>query len=436
MMKGSWLRLPVLLALAWPLLGQAEIRVDVRKGVESGILIAVVPVGEASRELADVARWDLSFSPAFEMLRPGKMPQAVLPDHTPDWAAWRQSPVEYLLTVQSQELGNDRVGLKFHLQDVLRGRTILARRMAGAERFRRRLAHQTADAVHEHLTGVPGAFDTRMAYVSQSGHGRKARYRLYVSDIDGHRPVALLESPRPLLSPDWSPDGKQLAYVSFECGHAQVYVHHLAKGARQALPYDGAHSSAPDWSPDGRKLAMAMTIEGDTEIFIYTLETGALRRLTRSRGIDTEPVWTADGKELIFTSGRSGQPRLYRQAAHGASASALSIAGRYSASADVSLDGRHLAFVQSTPKGGFGIALYDIESEVVHPLSAGGLDEAPSFAPNGLGLLYANTMRGRSRGGKAGKQVLTRTSRDGTIHRQLDIPQANVREPAWSPYRH
>ncbi len=433
---GVRLRLLALLALAWPPLGQAELLLDVREGVEGGILIAVAPVGASSRELADVVRWDLSFSPAFEVLQPGKMPQAVLSGHTPNWADWRQRPVEYLLTVESQELGNDRVGLKFHLQDVLRGRTILARRLAVAQRFHRRLAHQTADAVHEHLTGVPGAFDTRMAYISQSGSGRKARYRLYVSDIDGHRPVALLESPHPLLSPDWSPDGKQLAYVSFELGHAQVYVHHLAKGARRPLPYDGAHSSAPDWSPDGRQLAMAMTIEGDTEIFIYTLATNTLRRLTRSRGIDTEPVWTADGKALVFTSGRSGQPRLYRQAVHGAAASVLPIAGRYSASADASLDGRYLAFVQSTPQGGFGIALYETASEVVHPLSSGGLDEAPSFAPNGLGLLYANTMRSRKRGGKAGKQVLTRTSRDGTIQRQLDIPQANVREPAWSPYRH
>lgn len=429
-------RMLALLVLLGPLLAQAEIRVDVRKGADSGIPIAVVPVGKASRELADVARWDLSFSPTFEVLRPGKMPQAVLSGHAPDWNAWRRSPVEYLLTVQREALGNGRVGLKFHLLDVLRGRTILARRLEVAQHFRRRLAHQTADAVHQHLLGVPGAFDTRMAYISQSGRGRKARYRLYVSDIDGHRPVAILASPHPLLSPDWSPDGKQLAYVSFELGHAQVYVHHLRKGTRRALPYAGAHSSAPDWSPDGRQLAMAMSIEGDTEIFVYTLATGSLRRVTHSRGIDTEPVWEADGRTLVFTSGRSGQPRLYRKTVGGMPASALPIAGRYSASADASPDGRHLAFVQSTAPGGFGIALYETASEVVHPLSSGGLDEAPSFAPNGLGLLYANTVRGGRPGGKAGKQVLTRISRDGTIQRQLDIPQANVREPAWSPYRH
>ena len=429
------LRMLALLALAWPLLVHAELRVDVRKGAESGIMIAVVPVGQASRELADVAREDLSFSPTFEVLRPGKMPQAVLPGHAPDWAVWRQGPVEYLLTVQSQTPEDGRAGLKFRLQDVLRGRTILARRLAAAQHSRRRLAHQTADAVHKHLTGIPGAFDTRMAYVAQSGRGRKARYRLCVSDIDGHRPVAILESPQPLLSPDWSPDGQELAYVSFERGHAQVYVHHLAKGTRRPLPYDGAHSSAPDWSPDGRQLAMAMNIEGDTEIFVYTPATGSLRRITRSRGIDTEPAWEADGRALIFTSGRSGQPRLYRQAVSGAAASALPIAGRYSASADASPDGRHLAFVQSTPKGGFGIALYETQSEIVHPLSSGSLDEAPSFAPNGLALLYANTARSRKQGGRPGKQVLTRISRDGTIRRQMDIPQANVREPAWSPYR-
>ena len=406
---------------------QAEFRIDIEQGVEQGIPIVLVAYSESERKLADVVGADLARSGFFNVLDPGTAPRAAVREGDLNWDAWDGHLAEYAVTATVSP-GAGRLQLDIRLFDLLAGKAVLARRLSAKPKQLRRLAHQAADALHEQITGIPGAFDTRIAYVAQARETGRVRYRLYVADADGHNPIAILTSPRPLLSPVWSPDGRHLAYVSFEAKRPQVYLQGLRDASRRALPGSGRSSSAPAFSPDGRRLALAMTVDGDMEIFIYALDTGSLTRFTYSAGIDTEPAWEADGQGLVFTSDRGGKPKLYRQGLRDAQARMLPLPGNYTTDAVVSTDGRYLAFVQSTETGGYGVALFEPESEGLFPLSSGTLDEAPSFAPNGFSLIYASTTR-------SGEQILMLASHNGRIRQRLPLAHSDVREPAWSPYR-
>ena len=428
-MTGIRLRTCALLLSLCATLAQAEFRVDISQGVEQGIPIALVAQSESERKLAEVTGADLARSGFFRVFGHEEAPQAAVNGEDLNWDAWEDSLAEYAVTVAVRHLASDRLQLDLRLFDLLTGKVILARRLSAKPQQLRRLAHQAADALHEQITGIPGAFDTRIAYVSKTRTSGRALYRLYVADADGYGPVAVLTSPRPLLSLVWSPDGQHLAYVSFEARHPQVFLQNLRNASRRAVPGSGRTSSAPAFSPDGRRLALAMAADdGDMEIFIYALDTGALSRFTHSPGIDTEPAWEADGQGLVFTSDRDGKPKLYRQGLRDPSAQMLPIAGNYTTDAVVSADGRYLAFIQSTEAGGYGVVLFEPESQGLFPLSSGTLDEAPSFAPNGFSLIYASTTR-------AGEQVLMLASHNGRIRQRLRLPHADVREPAWSPYR-
>ena len=406
---------------------QAEFRIDIEQGVEQGIPIVLVAYSESEQKLAEVVGADLARSGFFNVLDPGTAPPAAVHEGDLNWDAWDGHLAEYAVTATVSP-GAGRIQLDIRLFDLLAGKAVLARRLSAKPKQLRRLAHQAADALHEQITGIPGAFDTRIAYVAQAREAGRVRYRLYVADADGHNPIAILTSPRPLLSPVWSPDGRHLAYVSFEARRPQVYLQGLRDASRRALPGSGRSSSAPAFSPDGRRLALAMTVDGDMEIFIYALDTGSLSRFTYSAGIDTEPAWEADGQGLVFTSDRGGKPKLYRQGLRDAQARMLPIPGNYTTDAVVSTDGRYLAFVQSTETGGYGVALFEPESEGLFPLSSGTLDEAPSFAPNGFSLIYASTTR-------SGEQILMLASHNGRIRQRLPLAHSDVREPAWSPYR-
>ena len=409
----------------------AELRIDITEGEAGGVPVAVVPFVWADPgrvdTLSEVVADDLAGSGFFAVLEPGELPQADLRRAAFDWERWRGGAASYVVTAELDALADGRVRVDYRLRDLLRERVVLRERQEAPPRLLRRMAHRIADAVHRRIAGVPGAFDTRIAYVSRGQRRGREVYRLYVADADGHNPAALLESPRPLLSPAWAPGGDALAYVSFEQGRPQVIVQNLRTGERRVAPAPGASASAPAFSPDGAQLALAMTVDGDTEIFLYHRAAGRLRRFTYSAGIDTEPAWEPDGRALVFTSDRGGRPQLYRKAL-GARADALPIPGRYAAGADVAADGRTLAFVQSRPGGGFGISLYEPGAGTLHALSSGSLDESPSFAPNGLRLLYAGTAAN-------GQRVLMLATHNARILKRLTVPQRDVREPAWSPYR-
>jgi TolB protein len=399
---------------------------DVIGGRTSALPIAVVPFGGncGQTDLDDVIRADLARSGQFRTLAEAGLPERPTSSAEVAYPTWRMLKQDYLLVGRC--LGNGSAyPVEYELFDVAKQERILGFGMAGDMRD---VAHQISDAVYEKILGVPGAFWTRIAYVTSTGLGRNAKYALMVADADGFNPRAVVNSVEPLMSPSWAPDGRRLAYVSFEGGNSAVYIQDIASGSRQKVASFRGINGAPSFSPDGNRLALTLSKGGNPDIYVMDLGSKHLTQVTNHFGIDTEPTWTPDGAGLVFTSDRGGRPQLYQVPAGGGSATRISFEGTYNASPSVSFDGKKIAVAQGAGNT-YRIALLDrsLGSPRWSMLSPGSLDESPSFAPNGAMVLYA------AREGRRG--VLYAVSADGRVRQRLVLAEGDVREPAWSPYR-
>ena len=227
------------------------------------------------------------------------------------------------------------------------------------------------------------------------------------------------------MSPAWSHDLSQVAYVSYETSRPAIFRQNLLTGVREQLTNFQGLNGAPSWSPDGKHLALVLSKDGNPEIYTLELSTRRLTRVTRHFAIDTEPNWTADGKGLIFTSNRGGNPQIYQIGLESGSRERLTFEGDYNARPRVSPDGKSLVMVHRY-KGVFHIAWQDIASGDMRILTETWLDESPSIAPNGAMLLYATQHNN--------KGVLAAVSMDAGVKFRLPSKQGGVREPAWSPF--
>jgi len=430
-MKKSryWLLLPLLmLATA----AEARLTIEISEGVEGAMPIAVVPfAGEAQYEdrIADIVSADLSRSGRFAPLVSDRLPALPHDGNGIDFAAWRAAGVENLLVGRMQAKG-DALLVQFQLFDVLRGAQITGYSIPTTATRLRRVAHQISDIIYEKLTGQHGAFNTHVAYVTVQQSGAQERsYRLAVADADGFNEQVILTSKAPLMSPAWAPQGRRLAYVSFEKGGSQIYVQDVTTGQREAVAQFKGLNSAPSWSPDGRHLALTLSRDGNPEVYILDLQSRALTRVTFSHAIDTEPAFAPDGTSLVFTSDRGGRPQIYQVALENyrpqGRARRLSFEGDYNARASFSPDGSQLVMINGEGNR-FRIAVQELKSGAVRLLTDNRLDESPSFAPNGSMIIFA-TERGN-------RGILEAVSVDGRAHQRLGTNQGDVREPAWSPF--
>ena len=339
----------------------------------------------------------------------------------PSWADWRARGADALVAGSVARLADGRFDVRFKLWDVVRGQELAAEASAVAPEDVRLAAHRIADTIYEKITGDKGVFSTRIAYVTRAG----TRYSLRVTDADGEGGQIALGSPEPIISPTWSPDGKELAYVSFESRKAVVWLQEVASGRRRILANYRGTNSAPAFSPDGKQLALSLSRDGGTQLFMIGRDGGALRRLTQTSAIDTEPVFAPDGRTLYFVSDRGGGPQIYRMPVSGGNAERISFSGNYNISPAISPDGRTLAFVTRN-SGAFHVNTMDIASGTVQQISDTNNDESPSFSPNGRLLIYATRLLGRD--------VLMTSTLDGRIKARLISSLADVREPTWGPF--
>jgi len=409
----------------------AELQIVISRGVEKAVPVAIVPFGfsgegSAPTDVAAIVAANLERSGRFSALPRADMLQRPTSGTEVDFRSWRMVGVEVVVVGQLIATGPGQYAIQFQVFDALRGEQLLGYRLPSSEAALRVSSHRVSDLIYEQLTGVPGIFTTRIAYVSVSGErDGQRRFRLIVADADGENPRTLAESSQPIMSPAWSPDGRRIAYVSFENRVAEIYVQTLRTGDRQRVSARPGVNSAPAWSPDGRRLALTLSREGNLDIYTLDIAGQVLTRITDWASIETEPVWTADGRTLYFTSDRGGGPQIYRVGSDGGRPERVTFEGRYNARPRLSPDGRQLAVVHND-RGNYRIATIDIARGHLQVLTDGRNDESPSFAPNGEMLIYATRV--------GNKGVLATVSADGRVRQQLSSGDEDVREPAWSPF--
>lgn len=409
----------------------AQLRIVVDGGVPNPIPVAVVPFGWigsglAPFDLAEVIDADLARSGRFAPLSRSRMLERPTAGAQVDYDDWLQFRAEVVVVGRVEQMAEDQFQVTFQVMDVPRRQQLLGYTLSSPRADLRTTAHYISDVIYESLIGEPGIFSTRIAYVSADPKDQR-RFALVVADADGANQREIINASAPIMSPAWSPDGRDIAYVVFENDGSAIYIQSLATGQRRLVSARKGVNGAPAFSPDGGKLALTLSdVNGNLDIFVSDLATSELTRITRHPAIDTEPTWSPDGGSIYFNSDRSGGPQVYQVAATGGPAVRLTFEGTYNARPRVSPDGERLAVVH-IDDGKYRIATVSPRSGGLFVLSKGQLDESPSFAPNGSTLIYA------TRDGDRG--VLATVSTDGLVRQRLDSRGRDVREPVWGPLR-
>ena len=434
MKMPRWLAVVTFLLLPFAAMAQQRgLEIDIVGGNASALPITVVPMpyegaNPPATDVAAVVRADLDRSGQFRTLPEAQLIERPVRGSEVNYATWRALKQDYLVIGRVLDAGAGAYRVEYELYDVARAERLLGLAMTARSNAMRDVAHQMADAIYEKITGVRGAFWTRIAYVTATGSGNAMRYALMVADSDGYNPQTIVRSAEPLLSPSWSPDGRKLAYVSFERGNSAIYIQDISTGARDLVTSFRGVNASPSFSPDGSKLAVSLSRSGNPEIYVMDLASKGLTQLTTHFSIDTEPRFSADGSTIYFTSDRGGRPQIYQVPVTGGTATRVTYQGNYNATASISYDDKKIAVAQGSGNT-YRIAVMDrsLGSPRWSTLSPGSLDESPSFAPNASMLLYA------AREGRRG--VLYAVSADGRVRQRLVLADGDVREPAWSPYR-
>ena len=411
----------VLVAGAAPAFSQ--FRVEVTGVGMTQVPLAILPFrGEAQspQKISSIVKADLERSGLFRAIDPG----AQTADETtrPDLTTWRQKGADAIVTGSVSPLADGRFDVRLRLWDTVRGQDLGGQSFTPPAGDLRLSAHRISDYIYEKLTGDKGIFSTRIAYVTKAAQ----RFNLWVADSDGEGAQSALVSPEPIISPAWSPNGAQLAYVSFESRKPVIYVHEVLSGKRRLVANFRGSNSAPTWAPDGRQIVATLSQQGGSQLYAIGLSGGEPRRLTQTTSIDTEPAYSPDGKNIYFVSDRGGAPQIYRMSATGGNAERVTFIGSYNISPAISPDGRWLAYI-SRVGGAFKLHLMELAGGAVTSLTDTGSDESPSFAPNSRLIVYATQQQGR--------EALMTTTLDGKIKAKLSGASGDIREPDWGPFQ-
>lgn len=398
----------------------AVLSIEIIGAGENQIPIALVPFGGDSKlaqTINEVVAGDLQRSGMFRLVDPaGKSP------HEPgevSYADWQVRGAD-ALAIGTVDAKDGHVEARFRLLDVVKQAELAGQAVSAGEGQERAIGHRIADLIYEKLTGDKGVFSSRIAYVNRQG----SRFKLLVADSDGYNEKVILSHTEPIMSPAWSPDGSHLAYVSFETGHAVVYVQSLYTGQRRVLADFPGSNSAPAWSPDGRQLAVVLTRDGSSQIYLVRPDGSGLRRVTFSGAIDTEPHFSPDGQHILFTSDRGGSAQIYRMAVAGGPAERMTFGEGANYSPRYRPDGNSFVFAHRE-NGTFYIATQDFQTGQMGLITGGGWDKKPSYAPNGKLVLFASEARGRG--------ILATVSSDGRVRQHMFTQSGDAREPVWGP---
>ena len=416
----------------------AELSIQITQGSDNPIPIAVVPFswqgnGVLSEDISQIVMNDLEQVGEFSPLSRSNMLSMPSEEQEVFYRDWRILAQDYLLVGKIDRTpGSQLVQVQYEFFDINREIKLAGEVLTGSVTQLRDIAHEISNVVFEQVTGTRGAFTSEILYVvAEYVNPERTSFRLEKADYDGQRAQILLESVEPIMSPSWSPTGRDVAYVSFETDLPRIYIQNIATGERRQITNYPNLNSSPEFSPDGTKLAMVLSKDGSPDIYVQDLTTNQLTRITDHPLIDTEPSWTADSQSIVFMSERTGQPQIY-QIELGASSfevERLTYDCFQCLNGMFLPDGVNLVHVRRETRQdpNYQIAVLNIETLRVIPLTNTSLDESPSIAPNGSMIMYATKFNGRG--------VLDAVSIDGMVRFRLPSTQGDVREPAWSPFQ-
>lgn len=425
--------LSALAALCYVHSAVAVLSIELTRGVSRAMPIALIPFQHDSMATAPgnttitaIIHNDLENSGQFKVIEPGLLDKNPQKPAQVDYANWQKHGANNIIMGSTQPLPNGQYQVSYELLSAYmpHAPVLMSQTFKVSQSGLRQLAHHISDQVYQKLTGVRGVFSTKIAYVLVQGALGYEKNSLEVADADGFNPQSLLVSGEPIMSPAWSPDGKSIAYVSFEGHRSSIYLQNIATGNRQLVTQFDGINGAPAISPDGKKMLMVLTRTGNPKIYMLNLKSKQLTEMTHGFALDTEPSWAPDGRSFLFTSSRGGSPQIYRYYLLDGHIDRLTFDGNYNARASFLPDGRTIVMMHRDVNG-FGIATQSLSNGFVHELTSSSGDESPSAAPNGKMILYAETK---------GQGVLAAVSLDGRIKLRLPSRAGNVQEPAWSPY--
>ncbi len=411
----------------------AMLSMELTQGVAGAVPIAIAPFvlngSMPSQDVSAIIGNDLQNSGRFKVYT-GNSVSANQP-----MSYYRGLGADDVVMGQVREVSPGRYEVSFQLKDTYRGKgeadghaPLITRKYVISDRELRSVSHHISDLIYEQITGVRGIFSTRLAYVVvQRSLNGSTHYILEVADEDGYNPKPLLNSTDPIMSPAWSPNGRQIAYVSFENKHASIYVQDVATGGRRLISDFRGINGAPAWSPDGRKLAIVLSKDGSPNIYVMEVGSRHLTQVTRDWSINTEPAWSPNGKLILFTSNRGGAPQIYQKNLATGAVSRVSYDGDYNARASFTPDGNHIVMINQESSL-FNIGMLDLDSGRFKVLtnSTHTDNQSPSVAPNGSMILYGTIYSDRS--------VLAMVASDGSVEVRLPARNGEVQDPAWSPY--
>ena len=401
---------------------KADLVLEITESASKPIKIAILQKNIntlAGQEIINVISNDLKRTGEFKVLGMDELLSIPMNESEVIQRDWLLLDVDSIIFIEVQNQDNN-LDIAYSIFDISYNETEDKRRVLGLPDSLRQSSHYVSDGLYKYFYGIEGISSTKLMYVTRNADTHK----LIISDADGFNEQVLLKSNNSIISPAWSTDAKEIAYVSFENNRAQVFTQNLATGKRNLVLSSKSSVSSPAWSPDNKDLAFTSTKDGNSEIYTINLKSKKIMRLTENLAIDTEPAWSPDGKNIIFTSDRSGSPQIYEINVRSKIKRRLTTEGNYNARASY-LGKNEIVFVHRSNIN-FNIAKLDLGSRALEVLTSTKNDESPCIAPNGNVIIYSTKDGNLS--------YLAGINISSKVSFKLPALYGELKEPAWSPF--
>ena len=415
----------------------AELKIDITSGYTEPTPIGIhdfIGVNEeesiVAKQITKLVIADLNNSGLFKVIDPKAYIQKISSTNVmPKFSDWKVINAQALIVGSTQLQENGNIKIEFRLWDVFAEQQMAGWAFSTARSNWRQISHRIADNVYERLTGEVGYFDTRIAYIAESGPIKKRIKRLAIMDQDGANHRFLTNGKNLVLTPRFSPSQQELTYLSYIGRIPRVYLLDIETGKQEIVGDFPGMTFAPRFSPFGDEVIMSLATDGNSDIYSYNLKTNIRKQLTTYRGIDTSPSYSPNGKKIAFNSDRGGSPQIYVMTNKGKNIKRISFGKGHYSTPVWSPRGDYVAFTKFFKKT-FYIGIMTPEGKGERVIAKGFLVEGPTWTPNGRMIAY--TKKDYPKNKKGGKTRIYYIDLTGYNEKEI-IPRLEASDPSWSP---